>query len=51
MTEVSSGLARSLGNKPFLGNFTFGEQGCFVGGTNHHGNLMISVVVFGAKPR
>ncbi|MEC8274341.1 MAG: FIST C-terminal domain-containing protein [Pseudomonadota bacterium] len=51
MTEVSSGLARSLGHKPFLGNFTFGEQGCFVGGTNHHGNLMISVVVFGAKPR
>ena len=51
MTEVSSGLARSLGNKPFLGNFTFGEQGCFVGGNNHHGNLMISVVVFGAKPR
>ena len=51
MAEVSSGLSRSLGNKPFLGNFTFDEQGCFVGGTNQYGNLMISVVVFGAKPR
>ncbi|WP_370277863.1 FIST signal transduction protein [Pontibacterium sp.] len=33
---------------PFLGSFTFGEQGCFLDRTNRHGNLMISAVVFGA---
>jgi len=48
MDEVASGLREVLGEKPFLGSFTFGEQGCFIGGSNHHGNLMISVVVFGA---
>ncbi|MGA0236173.1 MAG: FIST signal transduction protein [Alphaproteobacteria bacterium] len=47
MTEVAAGLSDTLGGKPFLGTFTFGEQGCFIGGSNHHGNLMISVVVFG----
>lgn len=47
MTEVADGLREALGGKPFLGTFTFGEQGCFIGGSNHHGNLMISVVVFG----
>ena len=47
MTEVADGLREALGSKPFLGTFTFGEQGCFIGGSNHHGNLMISVVVFG----
>ncbi|MGB1147390.1 MAG: FIST C-terminal domain-containing protein, partial [Alphaproteobacteria bacterium] len=51
MDEVAQGLQEALGNKPFLGNFTFGEQGCFVGGSNHHGNLMISVVVFGSQTR
>ena len=48
MPEVAEGLRTVLGDKPFLGSFTFGEQGCFIGGSNHHGNLMISVVVFGA---
>ncbi len=48
MPEVAEGLRSVLGDKPFLGSFTFGEQGCFIGGSNHHGNLMISVVVFGA---
>ncbi|MDI3324942.1 FIST N-terminal domain-containing protein [Pontibacterium granulatum] len=33
---------------PYLGSFTFGEQGCFLDRTNRHGNLMISAVVFGA---
>ena len=32
---------------PVLGLYTFGEQGCFVDGSNRHGNLMISAVVFG----
>ena len=47
MGEVAQGVCQVLGDKPFLGSFTFGEQGCFIGGSNHHGNLMISVVVFG----
>jgi hypothetical protein len=46
MNEVVAGLDQSLGGAPFLGGFTFGEQGCFVGGENRHGNLMISVTVF-----
>jgi len=46
MEDVVSGLKTALNNKPFLGIFTFGEQGCFVGGENRHGNLMISVMTF-----
>ncbi len=45
--EVADKLDRSLGGRPFLGTFTFGEQGCFREGENYHGNLMISVVIFG----
>ncbi len=48
MPDVVQELRSTLGEEtPFLGTFTFGEQGCFVGGDNYHGNLMISVVVFG----
>ncbi|MBK7772403.1 MAG: FIST C-terminal domain-containing protein [bacterium] len=47
MDDVVAGIDGALGGKPFLGLFTFGEQGCFVGGDNHHGNLMISILVFG----
>lgn len=50
LDEVVAGLRGALGDAPFLGCFTFGEQGCFVGGENRHGNLMISVTVF-AGPR
>jgi hypothetical protein len=46
MRDVILGLNASLRGQPFLGCFTFGEQGCFVGGENRHGNLMISVTVF-----
>ena len=48
MEEAVAGLRAALGGKPFLGAFTFGEQGCFLGGENRHGNLMISVLVFSA---
>jgi hypothetical protein len=48
MQEVVESLRGALGERPFLGTFTFGEQGCFVGGENRHGNLMISVLTFGA---
>jgi len=46
MDEVVASLDEGLGGAPFLGCFTFGEQGCFLGGENRHGNLMISVTVF-----
>ena len=44
--EVAQSIHQVLGDVPYLGCFTFGEQGRLVGGGNHHGNLMISVVVF-----
>lgn len=46
MDKVAAGVSSVLNGHPFVGVFTFGEQGCFVGGENRHGNLMISVVVF-----
>jgi hypothetical protein len=46
MSGVVAGVNDALGGKPYLGAYTFGEQGCFVNGENHHGNLMISAVVF-----
>ena len=49
MTAVVDEIKSALGDAPFIGTFTFGEQGCFNNGENHHGNLMISVVVFEKK--
>ncbi len=46
MGEVVEGLKAALPDAPFLGLFPFGEQGCFIGGENRHGNMMISAVVF-----
>lgn len=46
MEYVAAEIRDALGEVPFLGVFTFGEQGCFIHGENRHGNLMISVVVF-----
>lgn len=46
LDEVLASLTSVLEGVPLLGCFTFGEQGCFVGGENRHGNLMISVTVF-----
>jgi hypothetical protein len=49
MPDVVASLRAGLGEGvPFLGAFTFGEQGCFLGGENRHGNLMISLMVFWA---
>jgi hypothetical protein len=36
-----------MGGAPFLGAFTFGEQGAITDGANRHGNLMVSGLVFG----
>lgn len=49
MPEAVTGLAKELPGRPLLGAFTLGEQGCFIGGENRHGNLMISVVMFGKE--
>ena len=46
MPKVASTVSASLGGMPFLGCFTFGEQG-FMLDRNAHGNLMISAVAFG----
>jgi len=42
---VSAAVGGQIGNAPFIGCFTFGEQGRLLG-RNVHGNLMISTVVF-----
>jgi len=47
MPQVASAVAGSFEGKPFLGCFTFGEQGAILG-RNAHGNLMISAIAFGA---
>ncbi|MEL6345230.1 MAG: FIST N-terminal domain-containing protein [Myxococcota bacterium] len=49
MDKVADVLRTSLYGKPFLGSFTFGEQGCFLNGQSRHGNLMINAVCFGAE--
>ncbi|MEM6932707.1 MAG: FIST C-terminal domain-containing protein, partial [Pseudomonadota bacterium] len=46
MNEVASGIDAALNGAPFLGIFTFGEQGPILSGQNAHGNLMISCVTF-----
>ena len=50
MDNVVEHLNDTLERRPFLGSFTFGEQGCFIGGENRHGNLMISVLLLGNAP-
>lgn len=46
MDDVMSGLNTAIPNAPFIGVFTFGEQGPLHGKGNKHGNLMISAIVF-----
>ncbi|HIJ22921.1 MAG: hypothetical protein HON68_00600 [Gammaproteobacteria bacterium] len=50
MNEVSGNIHEALSDAPFVGVFTFGEQGCFLANDNAHGNLMISVVAFSNQP-
>jgi hypothetical protein len=47
IAQVAAAVAHSLGDAPFIGSFTFGEQGRLID-KNVHGNLMISAVAFGA---
>ena len=46
MPEVAKTVASSFKDRPFIGCFTFGEQG-FMLDKNVHGNLMISAIAFG----
>jgi hypothetical protein len=46
MTLVVEDLRRSLGDRALVGIFTYGEQGCPLGGEAMHGNLMVSSIVF-----
>ena len=46
MPEVARDVTASLGNRPYLCCFTFGEQG-HISGRNAHGNLMIAAAAFG----
>lgn len=48
IVQVPPQISASLGDVPFLGCFTFGEQGNLMG-QNQHGNLMISAIVFGSR--
>lgn len=48
MDRVAEGINQALGGAPFLGVFTFGEQGPVLNYENRHGNLMISCVTFGS---
>ena len=45
--DVIKGVNGALDGAPFLGAFTFGEQGALLKAGNRHGNLMISCIVFG----
>ena len=46
ISEVAATVAEAFDGAPFIGCFTFGEQGQLVD-RNVHGNLMISAVAFG----
>jgi len=46
MEKVSSAVSESFNGLPFIGCFTFGEQGRVLD-RNAHGNLMISAIAFG----
>lgn len=46
LPSVVEGVNEALGGAPFLGAFTFGEQGALLKAGNRHGNLMISCIVF-----
>lgn len=48
MEAVVGDLRDALGGAPFLGVFSFGEQGPSLAGANLHGNLMISCTAFGS---
>ena len=49
MNAACGKLDTALGGTNYLGIHTFGEQGPFPDGTNKHGNLMFSALVFSSR--
>lgn len=47
MDDVAQRVSEAMQGAPFLGAFTFGEQGAIVDSSNRHGNLMVSSLMFG----
>ena len=47
MDRVVDEVRDAMPGAPFLGAFTFGEQGAIVDRCNRHGNLMVSALTFG----
>ena len=47
LARVQAEMRAAGRDRPFLGSFTFGEQGSLAEGRAVHGNLMISSLVFG----
>jgi hypothetical protein len=48
MPGLQASVSLALGPVPFLGLFTYGEQGALPGGVSQHGNLMMSCTLFTA---
>jgi len=49
MEAVRQGIVWQMQGQPFLGVFSFGEQGRVLSGGAQHGNLMISCTAFGCR--
>jgi hypothetical protein len=49
MEDVRQGIVAQMQGQPFLGVFSFGEQGRVLSGGGQHGNLMISCTAFGSR--
>lgn len=47
MDDAVGEIRHAMPGAPFLGAFTFGEQGAMVDARNRHGNLMVSALTFG----
>ncbi|MEA3361126.1 MAG: FIST N-terminal domain-containing protein [Thermodesulfobacteriota bacterium] len=49
IAEIVPIINQTLGKTPYIGAFTFGEQGNIKGYGNFHGNLMSSMVIMGSE--
>ncbi len=50
LPAMAASVRDRLGGAPFLGIFSFGEVGTFLGGECRHGNLMMSQTIFSKAP-
>lgn len=46
MHILAANFAQGLSARPFMGLFSFGEQGCAIANENSHANLTMSMIVF-----